>query len=266
MRKIFFISIILFLFVFIPCFVFADEVGLGEPCEADTECATGLCMYGVCAQCSGDGECPADKYCAEPTQYCFPKLENNVACDRNEMCKSALCEQSICMNSVKKSGCCKIGVKQDGDGGANYFTRTKFVDSEQDCFLIFSTNDHSPDIFDPKDQKEKWEFTEGQCEAVDNKKDAGSGKKDLDMPDVSGLNQLSTTNVQSIIGNIIKTGMGVMGSIALAMFVYGGVLWMTSAGNAEREKKGMQAVVWASLGVMVILLSYVIVKFVFETF
>ncbi|OGB81033.1 MAG: hypothetical protein A2535_09020 [Burkholderiales bacterium RIFOXYD2_FULL_59_8] len=60
--------------------------------------------------------------------------------------------------------------------------------------------------------------------------------------------------------------MGVMGSIALAMFIYGGVLWMIAAGNAERSKKGMQIIVWSALGVMVILASYVIVSFVFEAF
>lgn len=85
-------------------------------------------------------------------------------------------------------------------------------------------------------------------------------------PDASGLNQLSSTDVKTVIGGAIKAGIGLMGSIALAMFVYGGVLWMASAGNAERSKKGMQVILWAALGMFMILTSYAIVSFVFSTF
>jgi len=60
--------------------------------------------------------------------------------------------------------------------------------------------------------------------------------------------------------------MGLIGSIALVMFVYGGVLWMTAMGNSEREKKGREVIVWSGLGVVVILISYIIVDFVFEAF
>ncbi len=85
-------------------------------------------------------------------------------------------------------------------------------------------------------------------------------------PDATVLNKLASTDIKIIIGNAIKAIMGLMGSIALAMFVYGGVLWMSSAGNAERSKKGMQVVVWAALGVFMILASYAVVTFVFSTF
>jgi hypothetical protein len=86
------------------------------------------------------------------------------------------------------------------------------------------------------------------------------------IPSAAGLNNLSVDSVPKLIGNIIEKLMGVMGSIALAMFVYGGVLWMISAGNSEKSKKGMQIIVWSALGIMVILASYVIVGFVFEAF
>lgn len=85
-------------------------------------------------------------------------------------------------------------------------------------------------------------------------------------PDTSSLNQLSSTDIKVVIGNIIKNGVGLMGSIALAMFVYGGVLWMSSAGNAERSKKGTQVILWSALGMFMILISYVIVNFIFEAF
>lgn len=260
-------ALLLFFFLLlVPCFVFAEELGLGALCSADTECATGLCMNAACVQCTEDAECPEDRYCAQPTEYCFPKLDNNAECDRDEMCKSGFCDKNVCASEVKTPGCCKIGVKQGDGGEVKYLTRTKFVDSEQSCYLIFSTQDAAPEIFDPKDQKEKWDFVEGLCEGGASN-GASSGKAVFDLGvDASVLNQLKSTDVGTVIGSAIKAGMGVMGSIALALFVYGGVLWMASAGNAERSKKGMQVVLWAAIGMFMILASYAIVKFIFSTF
>ncbi|MFH1947314.1 MAG: pilin [Candidatus Magasanikbacteria bacterium] len=84
--------------------------------------------------------------------------------------------------------------------------------------------------------------------------------------DVSGLSQLKTTSVPNLIGNLIKTAMGLMGSVGLVMFVYGGLLWMTAAGNSEHQKKAMNVLLWSSMGIIVILASYVIVSFVFKAF
>ncbi len=82
----------------------------------------------------------------------------------------------------------------------------------------------------------------------------------------SVLNKLSSTDVKIVIGTAIKAVMTLMGSIALAMFIYGGVLWMSSAGNAERSKKGLQVILWAALGMFMILISYAVVRFIFSTF
>ncbi len=84
--------------------------------------------------------------------------------------------------------------------------------------------------------------------------------------DISSLNKLGTTDVASMVSNIIKTAMGIIGAIALAMFIYGGFLWMTSMGAAEREKKAIEIITWTSLGIVVILASYAIINYVFEIF
>jgi len=60
--------------------------------------------------------------------------------------------------------------------------------------------------------------------------------------------------------------MGIMGSLALTMIVYGGILWMTAMGNGDREKKGFSIIVWSSLGIAVIFASYALVDLVFEIF
>lgn len=69
-----------------------------------------------------------------------------------------------------------------------------------------------------------------------------------------------------LIGQIISVFLGLVGSVALAIFIWGGFLWMTSAGNAERVTKGRNAILWAALGLAVIFSSYIIVRNVLEVF
>ena len=89
---------------------------------------------------------------------------------------------------------------------------------------------------------------------------------------INKLNQLGMTDAKVLIGRIIKTAMGVMGSIFLLLMVYAGVLWMigsTSIGGGATKKDVMKArgiIVWSTLGIIVILASYAIVDFIFKIF
>jgi len=65
-----------------------------------------------------------------------------------------------------------------------------------------------------------------------------------------------------LIGGIIKAALGIVGSIALLMFLYGGFLWLTSAGNEQKITKGKSVLVWAVIGLAVIFMSYAAVNFV----
>lgn len=86
------------------------------------------------------------------------------------------------------------------------------------------------------------------------------------VPDVGILNKTGTGDPQTLIGKFIRVSMGILGSIALAMMVYGGFLYLTSMGNSERQRKGVTTVLWSSLGLTIIFSSYIIVKFLFQVF
>ena len=75
------------------------------------------------------------------------------------------------------------------------------------------------------------------------------------------------TNItpQIFIGKIIRAILGIVGSLALVMFIYGGFNIMTAAGTAEKVEKGKQILVWATIGLIVIFTSYALVKFVFTS-
>lgn len=64
-----------------------------------------------------------------------------------------------------------------------------------------------------------------------------------------------------VIGKIINSVLGVVGTIALAMFIYGGFRWMTSGGG-DGVKAGKETIVWATFGLIVIFMAYAIVNFV----
>jgi hypothetical protein len=72
------------------------------------------------------------------------------------------------------------------------------------------------------------------------------------------------TTPQTLIGKVIAAALGVVGSLALLMFIFGGLTWMTSAGSAERVTKGKGIMIWAALGLIIIFTSYALVRFVIE--
>jgi len=72
----------------------------------------------------------------------------------------------------------------------------------------------------------------------------------------------SNPNPQQLIGKIINAVLGIVGSLALAMFIYGGFTWMLAGGNSEAVTKGKNILIWATLGLVVIFTSYALVHFV----
>jgi hypothetical protein len=73
-------------------------------------------------------------------------------------------------------------------------------------------------------------------------------------------NPLGTSDINVIIGNIVQVLLGFSGSIALLMFIWGGFLWLTSAGEPKRVKKGKDTLIWAAAGLVVIFSAYVVLR------
>ncbi|PIY92928.1 MAG: hypothetical protein CO030_04085 [Candidatus Magasanikbacteria bacterium CG_4_9_14_0_2_um_filter_42_11] len=64
--------------------------------------------------------------------------------------------------------------------------------------------------------------------------------------------------------NIGKYALGLIGSAALAFFVYGGFMMIISAGNAERVKKGRDILVAAIVGIVIAFSAYALINFVLD--
>ena len=74
-------------------------------------------------------------------------------------------------------------------------------------------------------------------------------------------NPISANSVPELVGVVIKSLLGLVGALALLMFVWGGFTWVMSGGNAEKVQKGTQIMIWATVGILVVLASYILVNY-----
>lgn len=79
------------------------------------------------------------------------------------------------------------------------------------------------------------------------------------------LRPLGSVTIPEIIGRVVSMILGVLGSLALLMFIWGGIVWMTAQGNDEKIKKAKNTIVYAILGLVVAFLSYTIVSYLINT-
>ena len=99
---------------------------------------------------------------------------------------------------------------------------------------------------------------DGADETLPGEGEGSSGSIALPNP----LGDINTLPV--LVGHIIRALLGIVGSLALAVFIYGGFVWMTSAGNGDSVNKGKNTLIWAAIGLAVIFSAYALVRFVFE--
>lgn len=69
-----------------------------------------------------------------------------------------------------------------------------------------------------------------------------------------------------IIAVVIQALLGLVGAGALLMFIWGGFHMIFSAGSEERVTKGKKILIWAVIGMVVILSSYAVLSFTFDIF
>lgn len=68
------------------------------------------------------------------------------------------------------------------------------------------------------------------------------------------------SSLRGLILTIINYFLGFLGLLAVIMVVYGGVTYVSSAGNDEAVGKAKKIIMYALIGIVVILLSFVVVR------
>jgi len=78
-------------------------------------------------------------------------------------------------------------------------------------------------------------------------------------------NPLGTTDIPVLTGSLIEKVLGLVGIIALVMFIYGGITWMVSSGQQELVQRGRRTITWAAIGLVFVFIAYTVVHFLLES-
>lgn len=196
---------------------------VGEACEVKEDCVSGVCENSVCVEAP-----PAPKTSSGAGTFCACPAATGSDCEK-------VCQGSgIATGQTGQGCCCK---KTNGDF--------------QDCARVANQAE-----------------CDAKCKATGATADLGTAISAIDTflgQKIEGQtlgSEMISGSVSEIVGDALKVFLGIVGSLALVIFIFGGIMWMTSGGNPEKIKKAQGTLVWSILGMMVIFLSYVIVSMV----
>jgi len=204
------------------------EIGgsdLGGSCAQDSECSAGVCRgFGTCACRSGT--------CDLTTRAAGPEGAAICSCARAD---------------VEEGTCADIGTRLAGLG----FRCTRDAEDATTC-VCQNTN-----------------YQQGQAACVNTSPQLtciwNSGRETQPSPIPRLVNPLGVgITFQHLIGRVIKAVLGISGSLALAVFVWGGFMWLTSGGSPDKIEKGKKMLVWAVMGLALIFGAYAITDFIIK--
>ena len=72
------------------------------------------------------------------------------------------------------------------------------------------------------------------------------------------------TKVNNTVSTVINIFSWIIGVVSVIMIIYGGFLYVTSGGNAEKTKIGRNTILYAIIGLVIVMLAQTIVFFVLK--
>ncbi len=75
---------------------------------------------------------------------------------------------------------------------------------------------------------------------------------------IKGAENMPKGTIYTIVQNLMKWILGIVGFVAIIGFCIAGILYLTSAGDDEKQKSAKNAMVYCIIGVVVALAGYVI--------
>jgi len=90
----------------------------------------------------------------------------------------------------------------------------------------------------------------------------GTALAQVSRTDLKALQPVKSGDLRQYIVYGINAILVIAGILAVIFLIYGGILYITAGGDAEKATKGRTAVVNAIIGIVIILLAIVIVQWV----
>ena len=79
-------------------------------------------------------------------------------------------------------------------------------------------------------------------------------------PDPTGKGVASDTDLPSLLVRVINILLSIAGLVAVIFLIVGGFRYITAGGNEENAEAGKKTIINAIIGIVVIILSFVIVR------
>ncbi len=92
--------------------------------------------------------------------------------------------------------------------------------------------------------------------------EGGSGLTVAGTDEVSISSDIDKRPLGAVVLSIVNYFIGFLGFLAVIMLIYAGVLWVVSSGNDEQITKAKKIIMYASIGLLVVILSLSIVRFI----
>lgn len=67
-------------------------------------------------------------------------------------------------------------------------------------------------------------------------------------------------SLRVMVRNFLNFALGFLGLLAVIMIIFGGIFYVTAAGEQEKADKGKKIITYAVIGIVIILLSFAIVN------
>ena len=77
-----------------------------------------------------------------------------------------------------------------------------------------------------------------------------------------GIVGLPEAGLSSVIGSVIGGVLSFVGVIFLVLMIYGGLLWMTAAGNGQNVTKAKDIIISSVIGLIIVTSAYAITAFI----
>jgi hypothetical protein len=82
---------------------------------------------------------------------------------------------------------------------------------------------------------------------------------------LAAANPLAGLDARGALGRVIRLFTGLVGSLALLMYVYGGFIYLTAGGDDKRVASAMDTFKWTTIGLVTVFASYAAVNQLFST-
>jgi len=80
----------------------------------------------------------------------------------------------------------------------------------------------------------------------------------------AGYDPSVKSDITVMIGAVIRSLLGIVGTLFMVLIIYAGIMWMTAQGSEEKVAKAKKILSNSVIGLIIVIISYFVVEFLFD--